>query len=69
MIFYNFQHDLIRIERELKNLKLRVGVLKDSEDIAKWNNKELDILLTHPASAAYRTELARPEEVTLYGLA
>ncbi len=57
MIFYNFQHDLERIQRELKRLKLRVGVLKDSKDIAKWNNRELDILLAHPASAAYGLNL------------
>lgn len=57
MIFYNFQHDAERIQRELKKLKLKVGVLKDSNDIAKWNNKELDILLAHPASAAYGLNL------------
>lgn len=57
LIFYNFQHDLERIQRELKKLKLRVGILKDSKDIAKWNNRELDILLAHPASAAYGLNL------------
>ena len=34
-----------------------MGILKDSNDIAKWNNKELDILLAHPASAAYGLNL------------
>lgn len=57
LVFYNFRHDLERIEKELKKLKLRYGILKDSEDIAKWNNKELDILLAHPASAAYGLNL------------
>lgn len=38
-------------------MKLRIGILKDSQDIAKWNNKELDILLAHPASAAYGLNL------------
>ena len=57
MIFYNFQHDLERIQRALTKLKLNVGVLKDSKDIAKWNNRELDILLAHPASAAYGLNL------------
>lgn len=46
-----------RILRAIKKLQLRVGVLKDSNDIAKWNNKELDILLAHPASAAYGLNL------------
>lgn len=31
--------------------------MKDKEDIAKWNNRELDILLAHPASAAYGLNL------------
>ncbi len=57
LIFYNFKSDLERIQRALKNLKLRIGILKDSQDIAKWNNKELDILLAHPASAAYGLNL------------
>lgn len=57
LIFYNFQHDLERIQKTLKKLKLRVGILKDSADIAKWNNRELDILLAHPASAAYGLNL------------
>lgn len=57
LIFYNFKSDLERIQRALKSLKLRIGILKDSNDIAKWNNKELDILLAHPASAAYGLNL------------
>lgn len=57
LIFYNFKSDLERIQRALTKLKLRVGVLKNSNDIAKWNNKELDILLAHPASAAYGLNL------------
>lgn len=57
MIFYNFQHDLERIKKAFTKLKLKVGVLKDSNDIAKWNNHELDILLAHPASAAYGLNL------------
>lgn len=57
LVFYNFRHDLERIEKELKKLKLRYGILKDSNDIAKWNNRELDVLLAHPASAAYGLNL------------
>lgn len=57
LVFYSFKHDLDRLEKLLKSMKLRVGILKSSEDIAKWNNKELDILLAHPASAAYGLNL------------
>ena len=57
LVFYNFKHDLVRLEKALKSMKLRVGILKSSEDIAKWNNRELDVLLAHPASAAYGLNL------------
>jgi hypothetical protein len=57
LIFYTFQHDLDRIQKLLKSTKLRVGHLKTSEDITKWNNKEMDVLLAHPASAAYGLNL------------
>lgn len=57
LIFYNFKHDLERIQKAIKKMKLRVGILKSAEDITKWNNGELDILLAHPASAAYGLNL------------
>jgi SNF2 family DNA or RNA helicase len=57
LVFYTFQHDLDRIQKLLKSTKLRVGHLKTSEDISKWNNKEIDVLLAHPASAAYGLNL------------
>lgn len=57
LVFYNFQHDKIRIEKALSKLKLKVGQLKTADDITKWNNKELDVLLAHPASAAYGLNL------------
>ena len=57
LIFYNFKHDLDRIEKLLKQMKINYGVLKSSEDIAKWNKQELNVLLAHPASAAYGLNL------------
>ena len=59
LVFYNFQHDLIRIEAALKSKdsKLRVRRLKTAEDEDAWNRGEIDILLAHPASAAYGLNL------------
>ena len=57
LIFYNFKHDLDRIEKLLKQMKINYGVLKSSEDIAKWNKQELNVLLAHPASTAYGLNL------------
>lgn len=57
LVFYNFQHDKTRILEALKKSKLRVRELKTVQDQDDWNNREIDILLAHPASAAYGLNL------------
>lgn len=57
LIFYNFKHDFTRIINFLKDNKLTAVGLKDSEDIKKWNNGEIPILLIHPASAGHGLNL------------
>lgn len=59
LVFYNFQHDLTRIQRVLdkKCRTLRVRELKNNDDIADWNAGKIDILLAHPASTAYGLNL------------
>ena len=57
LIFYSFKHDLIRIMEMLKKNKLKGQELGGSEDIKKWNNGEIPILLLHPASAGHGLNL------------
>lgn len=57
LVFYNFQHDKERIRKALEKSKLRVRELKTPQDETDWNNREIDILLAHPASAAYGLNL------------
>ncbi|MEG2050907.1 MAG: DEAD/DEAH box helicase [Oscillospiraceae bacterium] len=57
LVFYNFKHDLTRIKEALKKTKLRVRELRTPEDEADWNNRQIDILLAHPASCAYGLNL------------
>lgn len=57
LVFYNFQHDKQRILQYLSGSNLRIGELKSSDDIASWNNGNIDMLLAHPASAAYGLNL------------
>jgi len=57
LVFYNFQHDLTRIKKALTKSGLKLGELKTADDIDRWNNGELNILLAHPASAAYGLNL------------
>ena len=57
LVFYNFQHDLTRIKKALSSLDLKVRELKTPQDETDWNNRQIDILLAHPASAAYGLNL------------
>ena len=57
LVFYNYQHDRDRLLAALKNIGLRVRELKTTQDEDDWNNREIDILLTHPASSAYGLNL------------
>lgn len=56
LVFYNFKHDLTRIQEHLKGFK-GVRVLDTSEDISDWNNKKIQVLLAHPASAGHGLNL------------
>jgi len=61
LVFYNFQHDLERIKKALTEtpefIGLRVRELKGPQDEKDWNNRQIDILLAHPASCAYGLNL------------
>lgn len=57
LVFYNFQHDRDRIKKALEKSDLVVKELKTTQDEDEWNAGKIDILLTHPASAAYGLNL------------
>lgn len=57
LVFYNFQHDRERILQALGKSGLRVRELKKPEDEDDWNAGKIDLLLAHPASAAYGLNL------------
>lgn len=57
LVFYNFQHDRDRIKRALEKSDLVVKELKTTQDEDDWNAGKIDILITHPASAAYGLNL------------
>ena len=57
LVFYNFQHDKTRILKALEKTKLRIRELKKPQDEDDWNAGKIDILLVHPASAAYGLNL------------
>lgn len=55
LIFYSYKHDLERIMHHLKAYKPQE--LKTSDDIARWNKKQIPVLMAHPASAGHGLNL------------
>ena len=51
LVFYQYQHDVTRIEKKLKGLKVRQ--YRDAGDLNEWNAGNIDVLLAHPASTAF----------------
>jgi SNF2 family DNA or RNA helicase len=55
LVFYSYRHDKERIMNYLKRYK--PVELKDSSSIARWNKKEIGLMLAHPASAGHGLNL------------
>lgn len=51
LVTYWFQHELERVMRDLKAFKPQL--LKTPEDLKRWNNKEIKLLLGHPGSMGH----------------
>lgn len=69
LVFYNFRHDLLRLEKALAKSGLRMSELKGPEDISDWNGGKTDILFAHPASVAYGLNLQEGgSDVIWFGL-
>lgn len=57
LVAYWFKHDLTRITERLRKLKVIYHKLDSDESIRKWNEKELQVGLIHPASAGHGLNL------------
>lgn len=69
LVFYNFRHDLERLEAVLAGAGLRVRRLTGAAEEADWNSRKIDVLLAHPASCAYGLNLqAGGNHVIWFGL-
>lgn len=51
LVFYQYKHDVPRIKRVLRDVK--VEVYRDAETLERWNAGKIEVLLAHPASTAY----------------
>ena len=57
LVAYWFKHDLTRITERLRKLNVIYQKLYSDESIRKWNAKELQVGLIHPASAGHGLNL------------
>lgn len=57
LVAYWFKHDLTRIMERLRKLNVIYQKLDSDESIRKWNEKELQVGLIHPASAGHGLNL------------
>jgi len=65
LVFYNFKHDLKRIQEKFKN----AYKLEKESDIDKWNRGEIPLMLVHPASAGHGLNLQQGGSIIVwYGL-
>ena len=51
LVFYQYKHDIPRIEAKLKGYRVRT--YQGEKDLKDWNARNIDVLLAHPASTAY----------------
>ena len=66
IIYYYYKHEKERIMTLLKSKKLKVSCLDDDNDVERWNNHELDVLLLHPASAGHGLNLQAGGSVIIW---
>lgn len=65
MVFYYFKHELARI-KEYFGKNYKIGTLDSPDDVDRWNRKEFDILLVHPASAGHGLNLQEGGNIAVW---
>ena len=67
LVFYQFKHEITRIQQALKDYG--VEVMNDDSCIDRWNMGEIPVLLAHPASTAYGLNMQQGGNIIIwYGL-
>ena len=69
LVAYWFKHDLDRIKKRLDKLGIVYATLDKPDEISRWNKKELQVGLIHPASAGHGLNLqSGGNTIVWYGL-
>lgn len=57
LVAYWFKHDLERISERLHKLHIPFATADKADSIKRWNNRELPVMLIHPASSGHGLNL------------
>ena len=57
LLFYAFREEKAWLEEKMKKLHLKFTDVKDKRFMEKWNEGEVDVLLSHPASSGHGLNL------------
>jgi hypothetical protein len=57
LLFYAFREEKAWLEEKLKKLHITFCDVKDKMFMQKWNNKDVEVLLSHPASSGHGLNL------------
>jgi SNF2 family DNA or RNA helicase len=69
LVFYSFQHDLVRIQARLQAEKIECRRLKTDKDVTDWNARKIPVMIAHPASAGHGLNLQAGGNIIIwYGL-
>lgn len=66
LVAYWFKHDLERIKKRLDELGYHYGRINSDENIHKWNNREFEVGLIHPASAGHGLNLQKGGNIMVW---
>ena len=64
LVAYNFQHDRDRIMKALKGYGAEV--LKDEKQLRRWNDGDIPVMITHPASAGHGLNLQKGGNIIVW---
>lgn len=66
LVAYWFKHDLERIKKRLDELGYHYDRINSDENIHKWNNREFEVGLIHPASAGHGLNLQKGGNIMVW---
>lgn len=66
LLFYQFQHDVERIQRYCDKAGIKAVKYKTDADLREWNKGNIEVLLAHAASTAYGLNLQQGGHVVAW---